>query len=374
MRTRISAFAAAAASLAVGVPVARSDQSFTLLPHAPGMTRSASTGISGDGRTVVGVSHFGTGSYAPSKAFRWTAGGGLSVLPMPDGTYRASASAVSNDGSVITGTFSREILPFEVPEAYRWSAGDGTSILPTLSNATNPHRTGLGVSGDGRLVVGQGRNNVNKARAVYWDGVSTPVAFLPGILGSGQASRASADGSVLGGTTGYGIFRWSASEGYRGVPPKDEWYSVELGGMSDNGEVIAANARGYGFRLAYRWTQETGYVTLPLFANWKNSRATDVTPGGNVIVGELLPESENPGQAFYWSQTTGTVYLRSLLYPSVPDDWTLIRATGVSDDGLTVTGVATRNGEVRAFVATIPATPSLALLGVAGVCSRRRAR
>ncbi len=338
--------------------VAFAQQSFTLLPHLPGSDRTISTGLSGDGLTVIGGSQKGTSPYAASSAFRWTAAGGIKRLPLPNGGKTAIASAVSDDGSVIACGFSTSTGSSTTPEAFRWSSIAGSQILPTFPNSPWVQREAFAVSGDGRFTVGYALSGSAGAfRAVYWDGVSAPVGFMP-IFNPGPANAVSDDGSIIAGDAGNGLFRWDATNGFRGILPTSGWSQFDLGGMSDDGEVIA----GHGFleerRRAFRWTLDTGAEALPLLSGWERSRATGISGDGSVIVGELLPETDIPGQAFYWSKATGTVYLRSLLYPSVPDDWTLIRATGVSDDGLTVAGIATRNGEYRAFVATIP-TPGV---------------
>lgn len=349
-------------------------QSFTLLPHMPGNDRTISTGISGDGLTVIGGSQKGTSLYAASSAFRWTAAGGIKLLPLPSGGKTAIANAVSDDGSVIACRFSMSAGPITIPEAFRWSSAAGTQVLPTFPNSAWPQREAFAVSGNGRFTVGYALSGSAGAfRSVYWDGVSAPVGFLTS-LNPGPANAVSDDGLIIAGDADNGLFRWNANDGYRGIVPTNGWSQFDLDGMSDDGEVIAGHGLLGERRRAFRWTLDTGAAALPLVAGWERSRASGISGDGSVIVGELLPDTDIPGQAFYWSKATGTVYLRSLLYPSVPDDWTLIRATGVSDDGLTVAGVATRDGEYRAFVATIPA-PGMGITVLAGCIihpSRRR--
>jgi hypothetical protein len=55
--------------------------------------------------------------------------------------------------------------------------------------------------------------------------------------------------------------------------------------------------------------------------------------------------------------------------------WRLVDATGVSDDGLTITGWGFNpQGQREAFLAVIPEPASLPLLGIAGLAAMRRRR
>ncbi|MBL8962991.1 MAG: hypothetical protein KF787_06005 [Phycisphaeraceae bacterium] len=363
------------AFLFAGDALSHAAQSFTLLPHLPGMNRTESTDISGDGLTVVGGSQVGTSVYSPSTAFRWTAAGGMTALPVPDGTIRGIANAVSYDGSAVAGTYSLTVVPFAVPQAFRWTESDGLQILPTLPNATTINREAFGISGDGRIAVGSGRSNVNAVSSLYWDGASTPVNLF-----SGRAMGVNHDGSVIAGSFSWNsttrFYRWTKESGVSIISLPPGCLFANANAMSADGSTIVGT--GIYSPLtdrAIRWTQQAGIVTLPLIQGWTMSRALDVSADGKVVVGEVVRDrSGNPGQAFYWSEATGIVYLRALLYPSVPDDWVLIRATGVSDDGLTVTGIARRGGDFRTFVATIPA-PGMGFTAVAGcllLLARRR--
>jgi hypothetical protein len=78
-------------------------------------------------------------------------------------------------------------------------------------------------------------------------------------------------------------------------------------------------------------------------------------------------------EAFYWTAATGMLNLREALISGGVtglDGWTLMEATGVSADGLTVVGTAIDSAGVQqAFVATIPepSTIALASSGLAGL-------
>src|ERR1022692_3539255 len=86
--------------------------SLTLLTWLPGDNfNDNTTGVSGDGSVVVGISGFepyeGGDTY---RAFRWTAGSGMVSLGYLPGGYNDSLTT-SGDGSVIVG------------DIFRWTAG-----------------------------------------------------------------------------------------------------------------------------------------------------------------------------------------------------------------------------------------------------------
>ena len=48
--------------------------------------------------------------------------------------------------------------------------------------------------------------------------------------------------------------------------------------------------------------------------------------------------------------------------------WSPTEARGISDDGLTIVGYGTHNGNTEAFVAVIPEPNVIALVGIFGSC------
>lgn len=127
--------------------------------HSPEVQSSA-TGISGDGRVVVGVMYEqGAVSYQ-GTAFRWTATSGFSDLARTPGVY-ISPTALNTDGRVIAG----KRLQSSGNGAWIWTEASGPLFLAGYIRALGGDPSGwqlstvVGVSGDGRTIVGQGRNS-----------------------------------------------------------------------------------------------------------------------------------------------------------------------------------------------------------------------
>jgi hypothetical protein len=98
--------------------------SLTLLTWLPGDNFNyETTGVSGDGSVVVGISGFepyeGGVTY---RVFRWTAGSGMVSLGYLTGYQDSLAAGVSADGSIVVGNGG-------YGEAFRWTAGSGMQSL-----------------------------------------------------------------------------------------------------------------------------------------------------------------------------------------------------------------------------------------------------
>ncbi len=304
---------------------------------------SEATGVSADGRVVVGTSR----ASAP-RAFRWTRESGMQDLGTIGGVL-ALGTAVSADGQTIVGYSSDtngNLLGF------RWQNGQMTSLgalnvpwseaygvsangavisghafwgysfiavrwdngvirnLGTLSGA-NASRA-WGVSGDGQVVVGAAfypsQGGIPEARAVYWRG--NTIHQLGAVDGYRRswAFAASNDGSVV---VGYALsdnangpstsIRW-----VNGQPQNLGWLSGAdpdgsiAYGVSGDGEIVVGNSDG----RAYRWTPQTGMQNLnTVYAQLltDGSRlysANAISPDGRFIVGAGYNAATQRTEAF----------------------------------------------------------------------------
>lgn len=125
----------------------------------PGMEGSEARGVSGDGSVVVGDSFTPDGA----EAFRWTSTGGMVSLGfLPGGNY-SEATAVSGDGSIIVGSSN--------DSAFVWDASHGMRSLTDVLEGYGLDLTGwtlgdaVGVSADGRTIVGTGVNPSGQSEA-----------------------------------------------------------------------------------------------------------------------------------------------------------------------------------------------------------------
>jgi probable HAF family extracellular repeat protein len=174
---------------------------------------SFATAVSGDGSVVVG--HSQDGRPYQWSAVRWTKEHGIQNLGTLDGPGRSFATAVSADGKVIAGmtTSARGIVPFRWTEEggmvglgglpgedflaithdisadgstligetakghggspFRWTETEG--MVEFVFEGTLPGSTQLnGLSGDGRLAVGQAMFENGDRHAVIWEQGRSP--------------------------------------------------------------------------------------------------------------------------------------------------------------------------------------------------------
>lgn len=101
--------------------------------------------------------------------------------------------------------------------------------------------------------------------------------------------------------------------------------------MSADGRVVVGTGDldGDGILEAFRWTRETGAISLGHLSGYPNSFAGYVSDDGSVIVGRV---QNSDYEAFRWTQQNGMVGLGPI--PGL----TSSRATAVSGDGSTIVG------------------------------------
>src|SRR5262249_5952685 len=167
-------------------------------------------------------------------------------------------------------------------EAFRWTAATGMVGLGDLQGRAGLSVSSLaqGVSADGSVVVGFGRLRRGVGEFVYdfepfrWTQAGGMVS-LGSLMGQdGEARGVSADGKVIVGN----------------FPGEN---SPELGRARTE---------------AFRWTAESGYVSLGVLPTAFHSNAAAVSADGSVIVGFSATTSSGP-QAFRWTQVEGMVGL-----------------------------------------------------------------
>lgn len=350
---------------------------FTGLGDLPGgQNFSTATAISADGSTVVGYSD----TTAGYEAFRWNAITGMTGLgDFAGGDFDSVAYGVSANGSVIVGygtvastaTFRTGML-----RAFRWTSSGGMASLGIGESIAH------GISADGSVIVGEFDDSSYGAQPVRWSS-SGDMAILTNFLFSLRyATSVSADGSVITGSNSsfsshQEAYRWTSSDGMVGLGGTN----TSATGISADGSVVV----GYGSSAlgteAFRWTNSKGVVGLGYLPGADfYSKATGVSADGSVIVG--FDESTSEEAAFIWDATNGMRDLQDVLSPSVGDavnGWTLLNATAISADGLTVAGYGIDpTGNRQAWLAYLgsevpePAAWILIGLGSMGVVARHK--
>jgi probable HAF family extracellular repeat protein len=145
-----------------------------------GETGSIAFAISADGSTVVGYSAAAIGS----MAYRWRRDTGIVAL----GSVSSVAWGVNADGSIVVG--SSESSDTSSP-AFIWTESQGMVSIRSLLESFNVNCAGwrfdkaLGVSNDGRVIVGNGTlNNRKVAWIVDLSPIPEPAPGIPCLIGT----------------------------------------------------------------------------------------------------------------------------------------------------------------------------------------------
>ena len=258
--------------------------SVTLLGDLPGgVFQSRAYGVSSDGNTVVGESSSATGD----QAFRWR-GGTMSPLGYlgqhPGGFSRSVAADCSGDGETVVGTSSSA----KGMQAFRWTQAGGMVALGDLPGGAFISNVAA-ISRDGSTIVGSATADFGATPCVWRSGLG-PRELVPGASLLGAAIDASADGSVIVGTSDtLGAFVWSERDGLRSIQDLLEtdfgislptWTLTHATAISDDGRtiagfgwnVLAPGGRGYEAFVVTIPSPMTCVVFVPLLAHLARRR------------------------------------------------------------------------------------------------------
>lgn len=357
----------------VACPAVGQTPGFFPTGHAVGTDFSRVYGLSADGHVAAGAS--GSLTVSRSPGFTWTLAGGRDDFGLQAGMPAQTISAgISGDAGTVVGSTSIGIRAF----VYH---GPGTyqEIAPTgFYTAT----AAQGVSGDGSIVVGfMSVPQSFASQAFRWTsaGGAQPLGFAQVGDAASSANGISRDGTTIVGGSGGGsnpsvCFAWKQSTGMVALPPLPGNTRSGGWGVNFDGSIIVGESSGNTPRATmWRNGQTIDLGVVPGFAGGSIAKA--VNDAGTVVVGYA---SGTNTAASIWTPTFGMEHLSDYLSRNgiqVPSDWTLLNATAVSADGLTIAGWgsnATTGSE--GFVVTIPAPGSLVLVGAGTLLAAWRRR
>jgi probable HAF family extracellular repeat protein len=270
-------------------------------PNLPANDRASAYGVSDDGAVVVG-DYTLPGTF-DTRGYRLAGSTVETINPDLGGDY-VRVSGVSGDGRVVVGyTGSGSVI-----KAYRWV--DGTmSNLGELASGRGGQA--FATNSDGSVVVGLANVSASEFHAFRWTGGTMSDLGRLGTSGNSSALGVSADGSVVVGTSSRAsdgaydhAFRWTQSGGMVDLHDRDGDFSTANAVSGDGKVVVGGVAATAGALLptAFRWTQASGMQTVEewLSANGvavgsgvETQEATATNSNGSVVVGVL-----RSGEAF----------------------------------------------------------------------------
>jgi probable HAF family extracellular repeat protein len=264
-------------------------------------------GVSRDGHTIVGGARDSSGI---RQAGIWTRGtewrllGSFPGSAGPCDSSLSLATGVNRDGQTVVGYASSGCT---VTHAFRWQ--ESTGMVDLGSTVQGRPSRGLGVSGDGMVIVGDQSTAEGFTQGARWAGGRQEL--MTGPEGpSGSALAANSDGSIVVGRVcvpasgrvgDQSAWIWKAQGGLTCLPAPRRLVSpgppivVEAAATSEDGQVIGGS-HGIGVDSnAVIWIDgQPAYLKEFLQANglqnafrtWINTGTiTGISPDGRVLVG-----------------------------------------------------------------------------------------
>jgi probable HAF family extracellular repeat protein len=241
------------------------------------------------------------------------------------------AAAVSADGRVVVG-FSLARLFNDQADAFRWTAETGMVSIGTLPDA-DPNGGATDVSDDGNVIVGYSQQE-DGPQAFRW----TPQTGMEGIGPPPHASFASyayavsGDGRVIVGELDEQAFRWTEETDMVYLPVSNKMlYSVGLDVTKDGSVITGLYSNGNGHQASIWFGLQLPLLLGDFPGGNFGSSARGITRDGKIVVGNGIT-GEGP-EGFWWRPEFGMLPIGELEGCDVDS-----RATAVSDDGQVVVG------------------------------------
>ncbi len=262
----------------------------------------------------------------------------LPMLPGDQGGYAGEALGVSGDGRVVVGA-SDAANANGAWQAYRWTRGGGTQALGNLPGASG-YSFANGVSRDGATIVGTSQNSAGNFEGFRWTaGNGMQGAGVPPGYTNSRVYSISDAGVFVGDTNTSASRRAFVHTSAAAVFTEAE----RAYDISSNGAIVTGNvyeSLQSTLTQAYRFTVANGAFEVLDPTNVSRSHGLAVSDDGGVIVGWQQTRdvfgSLNPRQAYRW--TPSGVELLGY-YSGLAAGTT--EARGVSGDGAHIVGLAT---------------------------------
>ena len=242
----------------------------------------------------------------------WLTGIGVLNPNLPN----SGALGVSADGRVVVG--ASQLRLFE-DTSVRWTLEDGLENLGWLF--TSPSAM-FGASGTGRVLVGHSRSTRGIEGHIWTrEAGMVGIGDLPGGDHSSSLACVSRDGTIMGGVAsdelGGVAVLWTHADGFLVLGELDGGgYQASALGITPDGQRVVGRSQTVGgegnIDEAYLWTPEQGMVGLgDLTGRNLGSKGYDISADGKVIVGKAVNNDLNK-EAYRWTEEGGMVGLGDL--------------------------------------------------------------
>ncbi|HEV7282871.1 MAG TPA: HYR domain-containing protein [Pirellulaceae bacterium] len=209
-------------------------------------------GASADGSVVVGWTNFDPGFGWPERAFRWqksatpgTETGTMQAIGALGDTGSTSfAYDVSDDGVTLVGKVDWARPSATVARAFSWSGGRFRDLGP--QNEPLSESTAWGVSGDGKVVVGQCKIESTVPHAFRWTAETgmVDIGSLNTPLESSIANAISRNGEIIVGKSGNRAFIKRGNQPMELLPAFTPSGTAEAFDVSHNGRIVVGVING----------------------------------------------------------------------------------------------------------------------------------
>ncbi len=326
------------------------------------------------GGGIIGVLHSGEAEVSP-RLVRWESALVPGVVQTTPHWLEPTRLAIGpGDAAVLSGWDTRGAW-LETP--YVQHHGDDLIALPHEGKFPGSVSLAAVAMSPSGAVYGFGRLEAGDLPVAYDDPGELPKP-LPE-LGAGarvESGFAMGDGSLVMSVSGddglaprtlrFDGAGWT-DLGDPSESGQDGWMIAR--GVSPHGRLVGAGATGLGEPTQPVLVELSGVIqTLGLLSGWISGEAEAMNAGGWVVGSATVFDEhsfELRTQAFAWTEGAGLIELEGA------PGWTLLSATGISDDGWVV-GIGVLDGVEHAYAMRIP-TPATILL-LLGVGVHRRSR
>jgi probable HAF family extracellular repeat protein len=237
-----------------------------------------------------------------TRATVWTPAGvhELGVLPPHFGTQQSRGHAINDLGMVVgesTGQNADGVCC--VSRAFVWTAAGGMQALPLLAATASARAQAFGINNKGH-VVGSATDGAGATRAVVWmDHALPPIPI--GVFHDGRAVSIN-DYDVVVGTGSSGAFIWSPGGGVQplgGLPGGGSLWPL---GINNAGDVVGIGFMDSGDVRAILWTAASGFRDLGLPPGAEHAAARGINDAGRIAVSGQYSDGVTAWtKAFLWA-------------------------------------------------------------------------